>query len=73
MKDYIKIGIEQGLISFDKEMSRITYTFQNKPRNYNNPEEKVQAETFLRLILDYKYPVNRIKQFVPVTMGSEVK
>ena len=73
MKDYIKIGVEQGLISFDKEMSRITYTFQNKPRNYNNPEEKVQAETFLRLILDYKYPVNRIKQFVPVTMGSEVK
>ena len=73
MKDYIKIGVEQGFISFDKEMSRITYTFQNKQRNYNNPEEKVQAETFLRLILDYKYPVNRIKQFVPVTMGSEVK
>lgn len=73
MKDYIKIGVEQGYISFDKEMSRITYTYQNKQRNYNNPEEKVQAETFLRLILDYKYPVNRIKQFVPVTMGSEVK
>lgn len=73
MKDYIKIGVEQGYIFFDKEMSRITYTHQNKPRNYNNPEEKVQAETFLRLILDYKYPVNRIKQFVPVTMGSEVK
>lgn len=46
MKDYIKIGVEQGIISFDKEMSRITYTFQNKQRNYNNPEEKVQAETF---------------------------
>ena len=73
MKDYIKIGVEQGIISFDKEMSRITYTFQNKQRNYNNPEEKVQAETFLRLIIDYKYPENRIKQFVPVTMGSEVK
>ena len=73
MKDYIKIGVEQGYISFDKEMSKITYTYQNKQRNYNNPEEKVQAETFLRLILDYKYPVNRIKQFVPVTMGSEVK
>ena len=57
MKDYIKIGVEQGYISFDKEMSRITYTYQNKQRNYNNPEEKVQAETFLRLIIDYKYPV----------------
>ena len=29
MKDYIKIGVEQGYISFDKEMSRITYTYQN--------------------------------------------
>lgn len=73
MKDYIKIGVEQGFISFDKDMSRITYTFQNKQRNYKNPEEKVQAETFLRLIIDYKYPENRIKQFVPVTMGCEVK
>lgn len=73
MKDYIKIGLEKGLISFNDDNSRITYVFQNKERNYNNPEEKVQAETFLRLILDYKYPVNRIQQFVPVTMGSEIK
>ena len=73
MKDYIKIGIEQGFISFNEEMSRITYIHQNKQRNYNNPEEKVQAETFLRLIIDYKYPVNRIKQFVSVTMGRDIK
>lgn len=73
MIDYIKIGIEQNLISFNEDMSRITYIFQKKERNYNNPEEKVQVETFLRLILDYNYPVNRIKQFVPVTMGSEIK
>ena len=53
MKDYIKIGIEKGLISFNDDMSRITYVHQKKERNYNNPEEKVQAETFLRLILDY--------------------
>lgn len=73
MKDYIKIGIEKNLISFNEDMSRITYVFQNKVRNFNNPEEKVQAETFLRLIFDYNYPENRIKQFVPVTMGREVK
>ncbi len=73
MKDYIKIGIEQNLISFNEDMSRITYVYQNKERNYNTPEEKVQAETFLRLILDYNYPVKRIKQFVSVTMGSETK
>ena len=73
MKDYIRIGIENGFIAFNSDMSRITYVHQKKERNYNNPEEKVQAETFLRLILDYNYPVKRIKQFVPVTMGREIK
>lgn len=73
MKDYIQLGIDSGLISFNEEKSRITYTFQKKERNYNNPEEKVQAEAFLRLILDYHYPEKRIKQFVPVTMGREIK
>ena len=73
MKDYIKLGIDKGLISFSEDKSRITYIYQNKERNYNNPEEKVQAETFLRLIFDYHYPVSRIRQFVPVTMGSEIK
>ena len=73
MKDYIQLGIEKGLISFNEDKSRITYLFQNKERNYNNPEEKVQAETFLKLVLDYNYPESRIKQFVPVTMGREIK
>jgi type I restriction enzyme M protein len=73
MKDYIQLGIEKELISFNGDKSRITYLCQNKERNYNNPEEKVQAETFLKLILDYNYPETRIKQFVPVTMGREVK
>ncbi|MBR3979967.1 MAG: restriction endonuclease subunit M [Bacteroidales bacterium] len=69
----IERGIAKGYISFNKDGSRITYVNQKKERNYNNPEEKVQAETFLKLILDYNYPVSRIKQFVPVTMGREVK
>lgn len=73
MKDYIQLGIDNGLISFNEDKSRITYTYQKKERNYNNPEEKVQAEVFLRLILDYHYPEKRIKQFVPVTMGREIK
>lgn len=73
MKDYIQLGLNKGLISFNEDKSRITYIYQKKERNYNNPEEKVQAETFLRLILDYNYPENRIRQFVPVTMGREIK
>lgn len=66
-------GIELGLIKFDEEQTFITYIHQNKKRNYNNPEEKVQAETFLTLVLIYEYPVQRIKQFIPVQMGSETK
>lgn len=73
MIDYIQQGIDKKLISFNEDRSRITYLHQGKERNYNNPEEKVQCLTFLKLILEYGYPVNHIKQFVPVTMGSEVK
>ena len=69
----IDTGIEKGLIKFDEERNFITYIYQNKKRSYNNPEEKVQAETFLSLVLNYGYPVNRIQQFVSVQMGSETK
>ena len=73
MKDYIQLGLDNGYISFNEDKSRIKYIYQKKERNYNDPEEKVQAETFLRLIFDYHYPVSRIKMFVPVTMGSDIK
>ena len=66
-------GIEKGLIKFDEDRNFITYIHQNKKRNYTSPEEKVQAETFLTLAISYGYPVKRIKQFVPVQMGSETK
>lgn len=69
----IDTGIDQGFIRFDENRDFITYIHQNKKRNYNNPEEKVQAETFLTLSLIYEYPVERIRQFVPVQMGSETK
>jgi type I restriction-modification system DNA methylase subunit len=69
----IETGIEQGLIKFSEDKNFITYIHQNKKRNYNNPEEKVQAETFLTLVLLYGYPEKRIKQFASVQMGSETK
>lgn len=69
----IEQGIQKGLISISEDKSRITYLNQNKTRNYNNPEEKVQAETFLKLVLLYNYPANQIKQFETVTMGSSQK
>lgn len=69
----IDTGIEKGLIRFDENREFITYIHQNKKRNYNNPEEKVQAESFLSLNLIYGYPIERIKQFVSVQMGAETK
>jgi type I restriction enzyme M protein len=66
----IDTGIEKGLIRFNENRDFITYIHQNKKRNYNNPEEKVQAETFLTLVLIYGYPENRIKQFISVQIGS---
>jgi len=71
--DLVEEGIKKGLIQFDDERKYITYLAQNKKRNYTNPEEKVQAETFLKLVLTYGYPPERIKHFVPVTMGATVK
>ncbi len=51
----IDTGIDKGLIRFDENRDFITYIYQNKKRNYNNPEEKVQAEIFLTLALIYGY------------------
>lgn len=73
MFDYIKIGIEKGFVLFNEDESRIKYVFLNKERNYNDPEEKVQALTYLKLIFDYHYPVKWINMFVPVKMGSDKK
>ena len=73
MEDIIKKGIEKGLIAFNEDQSRITYTYVNKTRNYLDPEEQVEAESFLKLILVYNYPVRRIKLFEKVTMGSSKK
>ena len=73
MEDIIKRGVEKGLISFNEDQSRITYAYVNKTRNYLDPEEQVEAESFLKLILVYNYPVHRIKLFEKVTMGSSKK
>jgi len=71
--DLIAEGIKQKLIRFEDDGKYIVYLHQAKRRNYENPEEKVQAESFLKLVLIYKYPVKHIRQFVPVPMGVETK
>ena len=69
----ISQGLAQNLIKFDDDQKYITYVHQKKKRNFANPEEQVQAETFLKLILTYGYDQKRIRLFVPVTIGSTTK
>lgn len=69
----IQKGFEQGYISFDADKKFITYVHQNKKRSFVSPEEQVQVHAFLKLILEYGYKAERIKQFVPVKMGVELK
>ncbi|MFN3851676.1 MAG: N-6 DNA methylase [Spirosomataceae bacterium] len=71
--ELIKEGIEKGIIKFDETQKFITYTFQNKKRNWSNPEEKVQAEAFCKLVLFYGYSEKRIRLYEPIKMGSTEK
>lgn len=69
----IEQGVAKGLISFSEDGKYIHYRHQDKKRNYSNPEEQVQAESFLKLVLIYGYPVENIVQFKTVTMASTTK
>jgi type I restriction enzyme M protein len=71
--ELLEQGIEKGLIKFDSEQRFITYVHQNKKRSWSNPEEHIQAETFLKLVLVYNYPENRIRHYTSVTMGSSTR
>ena len=71
--NYIQQAVLQGLIRFYDDDKRIEYIHQKKSRNYTNPEEQVQAETYCRLILEYGYPAQRVLNFVSVTMGADKK
>jgi type I restriction enzyme M protein len=73
MTDIIQEGIDSNLISLSEEGKLITYCNHHKPRNFNNPEEKVQAVAFITLVLRYGYDPNKIKHYETVTMGSEKK
>ena len=45
----IEQGIFHNLIIISEDEKQITYCNFHRPRNYNNPEEKVQAENPDRL------------------------
>lgn len=70
----IEEGRKQQLIDFSEDGKLVEFLNQNiKPRDYTKPEMQVQVEIYLKLILIYGYSSTRIRQFVPVTMGRDVK
>lgn len=73
MKEIILEGQNNNLIKISEDLSTITYINQKITRNYNNPEEKIQAETFCQLVLRYNYPIEQVKLYVKVTVGSDTK
>ena len=66
----IEKAVAAGLIKFNADQSRICYCAQKKWRNYNNPEERVQASVYCKLALEYGYPRRRIRVYEPVQMGA---
>lgn len=72
----IEEGLAENLISLSDDQKRITYIYQSeknnlKSKDFTKPEQKVQAETFLKLVLEYGYPETHIEQFRSVKMGSD--
>jgi type I restriction enzyme M protein len=66
----IEEGIKKGFIKLSDDGKQIKYCNHHKTRIFTNPEEKVQTEAFLKLVIDYGYNPKRIKHYVQVIMGS---
>ena len=70
--DLIDKGLKHKLIKITNN-NRITYTHQKKEYNFQDPEERVRAITFLDLIINYKYPVEFIDVEFSIQRGSKKK
>ena len=67
-------GISNKYISVNQEMSVIRYHCKNgTKRRLSNPEEFIQALTYLKLIFEYNYQPQDISVNESVQMGAETK
>lgn len=67
-------GLKNNYISVNDDLSRIIYHCKNSPsRRLQNPEEFVQAKTYLKLIIEYKYSPQNISVNESVQVASETK
>lgn len=60
MNRLIDQGVAKGLIAFDAEKKNITCKVQNKRLRFSDPEEKVRANAYLSLVLEYGYTTEQI-------------
>jgi len=74
MSKLLDLGLQDKL--FKIQNNRIIYKIQNE-KNYpfteSNPEEKVRAETLVKLVSHYKYDLNNIAFEVSAQQGSSGK
>lgn len=72
--DLFQKGIQDKYVIINEENSIIRYNCKNQTkRRLQNPEEFVQAETYLKLIYEYNYPATNISVNESVQIGSETR
>ncbi len=72
--ELFQIGIKDKHISINEDMTRIEYNCKNKTKRLlKNPEESVQAMSYLKLIYDYDYSPINITVNESVQMGSDTR
>lgn len=67
---YLSKAIEIGLININSIETKITYINELATKDFTNPEEKVRAELYSELIIEYNYPKELIGLEVPIKIGS---
>lgn len=70
---YIKRGKKDKHILINEKRDQIIYLPQGKERKWSNPEERVQAETYLKLIYDYNYPAEHLRVCQKIQIGSSTR
>lgn len=69
----IRTATKDRIIHLNRKTNTVTYLASDKSRSLDNPEEKVQLDTYLEIIYGYGYPPERVKVCTPVKMGSATK
>lgn len=57
-QEILKLGKKYNSIQIDN--NKITYFPQNKSYIFSHPEEPIRAVTYIELVIEHKYPSNRI-------------